>query len=133
MTCSAESGCLPLLPGVSGRYRRVPGLPRRRSRRRRSAPVDITAHSYRSATFGAALSFYLGAAPFFLEVIPPGTTCSRPDPTHRHRPHAIGARSNDRRRARSPANNGRLPKIRTPGAQTGRCARRRATITTAPV
>ena len=28
---------------------------------------------------------------------------------------------------------GGLPKIRTPGAQTGRCARRRATITTCPV
>jgi hypothetical protein len=35
--------------------------------------------------------------------------------------------------ARSVREIGRLPKIRTPGAQTGRCARRRATITACPV
>jgi hypothetical protein len=50
-----------------------------------------------------------------------------------NRTHAIGARSTigevrDRLRIM-----GGLPKIRTPGAQTGRCDRRRATITACPV
>ena len=50
-----------------------------------------------------------------------------------HRTHAIGARSTiDEVRDRLRIMGG-LPKIRTPGAQTGRCARRRATITACPV
>ena len=50
-----------------------------------------------------------------------------------HRTHAIGARSTiDEVRDRLRRTGG-LPKIRTPGAQTGRCARRRATITACPV
>ena len=43
-------------------------------------------------------------------------------------------RDRSRESARSVREIGRLPKIRTPGAQTGRCAaRRRATITACPV
>ena len=50
-----------------------------------------------------------------------------------HRTHAIGARSTiDEVRDRARIMGG-LPKIGTPGAQTGRCARRRATITACPV
>ena len=50
-----------------------------------------------------------------------------------HRTHAIGARSTfDEVRDRLRIMGG-LRKIRTPGAQTGRRARRRATITIAPV
>ena len=50
-----------------------------------------------------------------------------------HLTHAIGARSTiDEVRDRLRIMGG-LTKIRTPGAQTGRCARRRATITAYPV
>ena len=50
-----------------------------------------------------------------------------------HRTHAIGARSTiDEVRDRLRIMGG-LPKIRTPGAQTGCCARRRATIRVHPV
>ena len=83
---------------------------------------------------------------------PTCATCSRPDPSHRAHRLPLGpcaprsARGTeqvrDRDRSRICAIDevrdrvrimGGLPKIRTPGAQTGRCARRRATITACPV